>query len=97
MNKNLDSMTSIIIVLAIFLVSISVIFSGKLSLDKQLSASIINLVYDDHCTEKAYDKFRDNWNNQCKKEELANKCDLDKSTANELKRDYKESEKDCYR
>lgn len=95
MKQDLDSMTSIIVVLTILLLSISAIFSGNLSLDKQLSASIINLIYDDHCADKAYDKFLDNWNDQCLKEGLTRKCSLDRNVANNLKDEYNNNKTSC--
>jgi len=83
-----------IVISIILLIAISVIFSGQIGLGDHLSASVMDLVYDRHCAETAYQTFVEKWDQECAKEGLGKRCNLDREIARELEREYKTA---CYR
>lgn len=103
MKKNINPSISIVIILAVFVVSLFVILQGEITLNKQLSASIassiktpLNTMVTSECLEDEYYTFLTEWNQECKAENLEDKCSLQRDIADSLKVDYKNSQKSCY-
>ena len=105
MKKNISPAISIVIVLAVFVVSLFVILQGEATLNKQLSASIISGVKIktpldtmamSKCLRDEYNTFLTKWNQECKVGNLEDKCSLPRDIADPLKADYENSQKSCY-
>lgn len=103
MKKNINPTISIVIMLAVFVVSLFIILQGETALNKQLSASIVSGVKMpldtmeiSECLRNEYSTFLSKWNQECKAENLEDKCSLPRDIADPLKADYENSQKSCY-
>jgi len=102
MQRYINPGVSIVIVLAVLCVSLVLILQGETALDKQFSASMIgntkvlNTMAISECLRDAYNDFLSKWNQECKGQNLEDKCSLSKNIADQLKSEYKNSQKHCY-
>ena len=103
MKKNINPSISIVIMLAVFVVSLFIILQGETALNEQLSASIISGVRTpldtmamSECLRDEYNNFLIKWNQECKAGNLEDKCSLPRDIADPLKADYENSQKSCY-
>jgi len=98
MNKAIDPIISIVIVLTVFCASLFMILGEETSLNKQLTASVFDAgrTFLSECLEDADNTFLSNWNQECEGRGSEEKCSLPKDIADKLKADQKEAQTSCH-
>lgn len=95
-NQYIEPLISILIICSVFAAVTFIILEAEKVFNSQISASVSeSIILRSECLGRAYRVFEDNWNQECFKLSLEEKCSLPRYLANTLQEEYQGTKEAC--